>query len=546
MSRDEAELLCETLVDLSLLDSPAPGRYTYHDLLRLFARELVDPADEPAALRRLLEFYLATMKNVVAVCNPGTRLPEHLSHTRAQGLSFGNGIDAQAWLNAERPNLVRLFGQVARRSVPPGGLAADSAKSPVSVGPIASGPSPVPESTVAVEPVVSSTVAVESVASSAVAVESVASSTVVVESVASSNVAVEPAVSSAVAVESVASSTVAVESVVSAGAVDSVAAREAAVSVELTLCADLAWAMAELIDGGPNAQELSRALEELLDAALLAGDRGLECRVRVALGSVLTYSLARMRIGRDHQRIALSLGSDDPGDARLTAFAAQLLAGSTRQGHESAASLAHIARAVRIARRVGDPAIECAALVHAAKTLSDAGRYPESAEQARAGWELAEQIGNFALAGMALHEWGASLAFLGEFERGIELCTRAVESARSSGSQLRVGFALARHAQVCLLAGALEPAESIAAEAVDTVTRAAGPLHRARIMLLHAGILGALGRTGAEQRVLRATAEIVSELEDTHLVHERVDAELEAPVLAILRARLAGTVVAAR
>ncbi|MBY8855792.1 hypothetical protein K7711_04815 [Nocardia sp. CA2R105] len=441
MSRDEAELLCETLVDLSLLDAPAPGRYTYHDLLRLFARELMDPADEPAALRRLLEFYLATMKNVVAVSNPGTRLPEHLSRTRVQGLSFSDGVGAQGWLNAERPNLVRLFGQIARRS----------------------------------------------------------------------------------------------------------AARDSpGVCAELALCADLAWAMAELIDGGPNAQELSRALEELLEAALRAGDRGLECRVRVALGSVLTYSLARMRIGRDHQRIALSLGSDDPGDARLTAFAAQLLAGSTRQGHESAASLAHVERAMRIARRVGDPAIECAALVHAAKTLSDAGRYLESAERARAGWELAEQIGNLALAGMALHEQGAALAFLGEFERGAELCARAVESAHRSGSQLRVGFALARHAQVCLLVGALDRAESIAAEAVDTVTRAAGPLHRARIMLLHATVLGALGRTEDEQRVLRATAEIVSELEDTHLVHERVDAELEAPVVAILHARLAGAAEAAR
>jgi hypothetical protein len=45
---------------------------------------------------------------------------------------------------------------------------------------------------------------------------------------------------------------------------------------------------------------------------------------------------------------------------------------------------------------------------------------------------------------------------------------------------------------------------------------------------------------------LRATAEIVAELEDAHLVHERVDAEREAPVVAILGARLAGVMDAAQ
>ncbi|MBB5913371.1 DNA-binding SARP family transcriptional activator [Nocardia transvalensis] len=424
LDRDEVEYLCESLVDLSLLDATAAGRYTHHDLLRLFAREL-GPLDEAEALPRLLDFYLATTKNVVAVCNPGTRLPEYLKSTRAQGLSFADGADAQCWLDSERRNLVALFRQAAR------------------VG----GPA-------------------------------------------------------------------------------------------LALSADLAWAMAELIDGGPNAQELARALEELLAAALCAGDRGLECRVRVALGSVLTYALARMRTGRDHQRIALSLGSDSAGDARLTAFAAQLLASSTRMGVEIAASLAHAERARRLARRVGDPATECVCLIHAAKTLSDAGRYEESVESAEAGLELARQIGNDALAGMALHELGAALAYRDEFVRAIELCTRAVEFARRSGMRLRVGFALARLAHVHMLAGRLAEAEPIAAEAVENITRAAGPLHRGRVMLLHGLVLQGLGRGEEARHVLRGTAEIVAQLEDADLVQERVDEELEAPVMAILREHL--------
>ncbi|WP_280364058.1 AfsR/SARP family transcriptional regulator [Nocardia wallacei] len=424
LDRDEAEYLCESLVDLSLLDATAAGRYTHHDLFRLFAREL-GPADETEGLPRLLDFYLATMKNVVAVCNPGTRLPEYLETTRARGLSFSDGADAQCWLNTERRNLVALFRQAARLSA-------------------AASPAP-------------------------------------------------------------------------------------------ALCADLAWAMAELIDGGPHAQELSRALEELLAAALRAGDRDLECRVRVALGSVLTYALARMSTGRDHQRIALSLGSDSPGNARLTAFAAQMLAGSARVGVEVAASLAHAERAIRLARRLGDPAIECGCLIQVAKTLSDDGRFEESVASAERGLDLAQQIGNNALEAMALHELGAALAYRDEHERAIELCTRAVESARRSGMSLRVGLALARLAHVYMLAGELIRAEPIAAEAVENITRAAGPLHRGRVMLMHGLVLQGLGRTTQARQVLRATAEIVVQLEEADLVHERIAAELAVPVMAMLR-----------
>ncbi|KZM68687.1 AfsR/SARP family transcriptional regulator [Nocardia terpenica] len=428
-----AEELCESLVDLSLLDSIAAGRYGYHDLLRLFALEL-EPDAEADTVARLIDFYLATMKNLLAVCNPGTRLPSYLRPTRVRGLSFGSGSDAQAWLNAERLNLIALFRQSARL----GGEA-------------------------------------------------------------------------------------------------------------LAMSADVAWAMAELIDAGPNAQELGRALTDLLDAALRAGDRDLECRARVALGSVLTYALARMRSGRDHQRIALSLGGESGDDARLrlTAFAAQLLASSTRMGVEAAASLGHAERAIRLARRIGDPAVECACLIHAAKTLSDAGRYDESAEHAVRGRELARRMGNLGLEAMATHELGAAVAFRGEHERAIELCLHAVEVARRSGMRVRLGFALGRLAQVYMVTGRLEQAEPRAAEAVRNVTQAAGPLHRARILLLHALILEGMGRVDAAQRVLRNTAEIVAELDDVHLVHERVDEELEAPVLAILRDHL-DAVLAAR
>ncbi|MHA4820528.1 AfsR family transcriptional regulator, partial [Streptomyces aculeolatus] len=43
---EDTEDLLETLVDTSLLESAAPGRYRYHDLLRLFARTCAE-REEP-------------------------------------------------------------------------------------------------------------------------------------------------------------------------------------------------------------------------------------------------------------------------------------------------------------------------------------------------------------------------------------------------------------------------------------------------------------------------------------------------------------------
>ncbi len=57
----EATSLAESLVDLNLLNTPQPGRYTYHDLVRVFAMETAaeaeDPADVDGARRRLVSAY---------------------------------------------------------------------------------------------------------------------------------------------------------------------------------------------------------------------------------------------------------------------------------------------------------------------------------------------------------------------------------------------------------------------------------------------------------------------------------------------------------
>lgn len=91
----------------SLLEQVAPGRYRLHDLLRIFAVERAtdeEDADErDAALRRVLDWYLATAVNAAAALdawNPGTPQPD------GRGGAFADTMSAMAWLRVEQPNLV--------------------------------------------------------------------------------------------------------------------------------------------------------------------------------------------------------------------------------------------------------------------------------------------------------------------------------------------------------------------------------------------------------------------------------------------------------
>ncbi|MFE6765333.1 BTAD domain-containing putative transcriptional regulator [Streptomyces sp. NPDC057689] len=111
-----AEDLLEALVDTSLVESAAPGRYRYHDLVRLYARSCAErdeqvPGERDEALSRLLDFYLATAAGVYALERPGDRLVEELEPAAHEGLSFTTRHDAQDWLYAEADALLACVHQ---------------------------------------------------------------------------------------------------------------------------------------------------------------------------------------------------------------------------------------------------------------------------------------------------------------------------------------------------------------------------------------------------------------------------------------------------
>jgi tetratricopeptide (TPR) repeat protein len=114
-----AEEALETLVDAHLLESTSPGRYRFHDLLRVYSSEraVADLSAQvrDAAIGRLLRWYMRTADAT------GTAVAPHRYNVPlgpAPGddpapLSFATSEEALAWYDDERANLVAAVRQAA-------------------------------------------------------------------------------------------------------------------------------------------------------------------------------------------------------------------------------------------------------------------------------------------------------------------------------------------------------------------------------------------------------------------------------------------------
>lgn len=113
-------------MDTSLLESAAPGRYRFHDLVRLYAHDCAErdeqpPAERDAALARLLDFYFSTAAHLYVLERPGDRLVDHMETPVYPGLAFTDRSEALTWLFSETRCLIACAlqnaGPALRRAV---------------------------------------------------------------------------------------------------------------------------------------------------------------------------------------------------------------------------------------------------------------------------------------------------------------------------------------------------------------------------------------------------------------------------------------------
>ncbi|HEY4021450.1 MAG TPA: BTAD domain-containing putative transcriptional regulator [Pseudonocardiaceae bacterium] len=114
-----ARLVLNELSYAHLVAEYEPGRYAQHDLLRTYAAELAAAEDAElvrAATLRMLDHYLHSAHAAMRALSPHrARPPLPAPHEGANVLEFADGVQAEAWLSAERTVLIMLIEMAARR-----------------------------------------------------------------------------------------------------------------------------------------------------------------------------------------------------------------------------------------------------------------------------------------------------------------------------------------------------------------------------------------------------------------------------------------------
>lgn len=117
-TEDDVADALEALVDINLLESPAPDRYRFHDLLRVYATERAEAEESEAvreeAVNRLLGWYLGTAEAAANAVSPRRyQVPREDVTNGASPLVFASLEEALAWYDDERTNIVSATRQAA-------------------------------------------------------------------------------------------------------------------------------------------------------------------------------------------------------------------------------------------------------------------------------------------------------------------------------------------------------------------------------------------------------------------------------------------------
>lgn len=113
----------QRLAAFHLIDSYGPGRYTFHDLLRLYAAEHAHADESPDDLRqaqeRMRAWYLHSVVAAADLLHPlFVRLPPPPLTSDVTPADFDDEERAVAWLEAEHVNLVAMIRHAVRHGPP--------------------------------------------------------------------------------------------------------------------------------------------------------------------------------------------------------------------------------------------------------------------------------------------------------------------------------------------------------------------------------------------------------------------------------------------
>ncbi|NUT47900.1 MAG: tetratricopeptide repeat protein, partial [Saccharothrix sp.] len=121
LSPTRARRALAELARAGLLTEHLPGRYTFHDLLRAYATDLVHlhetPAERGEAVTRLLHHYIHTSRTADRYVAPAGSPIDLPVPARAPGTTpehFADRAQAMAWLTTERPTLLAAVAYAAK------------------------------------------------------------------------------------------------------------------------------------------------------------------------------------------------------------------------------------------------------------------------------------------------------------------------------------------------------------------------------------------------------------------------------------------------
>jgi tetratricopeptide (TPR) repeat protein len=120
---EDSRRVLDLLARKHLIQQPRSGRYSMHDLLRAYARELVaahdDQDERHAALTRLLDYYLHSAAAAMDTLYPAERHRRpRIPPAATPAPPVTEPAAARAWLDAERANLVAITAHAAGHGWP--------------------------------------------------------------------------------------------------------------------------------------------------------------------------------------------------------------------------------------------------------------------------------------------------------------------------------------------------------------------------------------------------------------------------------------------